>query len=56
LAFSKDNSLHLIERYLVIAPIVEFGRFVGARMRGHFLRVFEQPVVLEVDGNAGSAE
>ncbi len=44
------NPLDLIERDLIIAPIVELGRS-RAFVRRHLLRVFEQPAVEQIDGD-----
>ena len=51
----QHNPLDLLERDLVIAPIVELGR-ARAFMRGHLLRVFEETAVHQLDGDPGGAE
>ncbi len=40
----KHDPLDLIERDLVVAPIIELG-CAGALVRRHLLRIFEQPAI-----------
>ena len=49
---SENDPLDLIERDLIVAPIVELGR-ARALVRRHLLRVFQQPAVEQIDGDAG---
>ena len=51
----EHDLLNLIERDLVVAPIIELGR-ARALMRGHLLRMFEQPAIREIDRDAGGPE
>jgi len=46
-------ALHLIERDLVVAAVVEL-RGSRALVRRHLLGVFEQAAVQQIDGDAGS--
>jgi hypothetical protein len=52
---SNHDPLDLIERDLIVAPVIEAG---GARalMVGHLLRDFELAAVAQVFGDAGGAE
>ena len=51
----QHDPLDLIERDLVVATIVELG-CPRALMRGHLLRVFEEPAIREIDRDAGCPE
>src|SRR5271154_531390 len=52
---SQNNALDLIERDLVVAPIVELGR-ACALVCCHLLGVFEQAAIKQIDGDAGGPE
>ena len=51
----QNDALHLIERDLVVAPIIQFSR-ARALVRRHLLRVFEQTAVEQLDGDSGRPE
>jgi hypothetical protein len=53
--FSIRNSLHLVERHGIVAPIVKGGRS-RRFMPGHLLGDFELAAVLQVRGDPGGAE
>jgi hypothetical protein len=56
LVFAIDhNPRDLIERDLVVAPIIEFRR-PCAFVRRHLLSVFEKASILQVDGDASCPE
>src|ERR1700735_4811414 len=47
--------LDLIERDLIVAPIIEFRR-ARALMRCHLLRVLQKSTIEQIDGDAGRPE
>jgi hypothetical protein len=48
----EHNPFDFVERDFVIPPIIKLGR-PRAFLRGHLLRVFEQPAFRQVDRDAG---
>lgn|SRR5512147_874603 len=55
--YQKDHTLkhHLVQAHRIVRPVIELRR-PGTLMRGHHLRLLEDPAVRQINGDPGRPE